>query len=536
MPHAVAAYAAAYRHFRLRRRTSVRRFFRLASFQIGLGVVEAEDFGVVVVGVNLGVAAPVDGGVEHAAGFVFAEVIFQFGEKARVGRAVVETLVEHRADARHQRHPLDQVAGENLLALLQTAIDKGASGGQQHDVAIFHLGEAEQFHAFDQRKQVIHRKVHVLGQLGQADAGVGITLFQRVEFFEQAGKGIDRERWQPQADARRLFAHRVTPGRAGGHGAVNALDQIAELLRFALARVRQVDVHFADHPPGIRSEDDDAVGHEHGFFDVVRHQQNAAGGNLALRPQIEQVGAQGLGGEHVERGERLVHQQHVGVDDQRAGEAHALAHAARKLARIGGLKPVQTDEVDGGQRAGATFCRRHLERLQPQFHVLQHRQPGKQRKALKHHRQPRHRAVDRLAAMQRRAACSGNQPGQGAQQGGLARTGAPQQHQNFAVAQIEIDAVENDEFAALGGAIRLAHIRQMENGCGRRGVRCAGQFGGVHGIHAGSFSCARPFQRNRGPLGGNARSKSGGISYQAAINRAAPAWRQFCRGGARPDD
>ena len=36
----------------------------------------------------------------------------------------------------------------------------------------------------------------------------------------------------------------------------------------------------------------------------------------------------------VDRRERLVHQQHLGVDRERAREPDALAHAARELVRI----------------------------------------------------------------------------------------------------------------------------------------------------------------------------------------------------------
>ncbi len=81
-----------------------------------------------------------------------------------------------------------------------------------------------------------------------------------------------------------------------------------------------------------------------------------------LDPQIEQVGAQGLGGQHVERRERLVHQQHRRMHHQRAREADPLAHAARQLLRIGALEAVEADQVDGRQRAlrcrsaGATPC------------------------------------------------------------------------------------------------------------------------------------------------------------------------------------
>ena len=39
------------------------------------------------------------------------------------------------------------------------------------------------------------------------------------------------------------------------------------------------------------------------------------------------------------------------MHDERAGEADALAHAAREFARIGGFEAVEPDQVDGGERA-----------------------------------------------------------------------------------------------------------------------------------------------------------------------------------------
>ena len=62
-------------------------------------------------------------------------------------------------------------------------------------------------------------------------------------------------------------------------------------------------------------------------------------GMRPLEPEIEEVAAQRLGGQHVERRERLVEQQDIRVDDEGAGEADALPHAAGELLRIGDSKP-----------------------------------------------------------------------------------------------------------------------------------------------------------------------------------------------------
>src|SRR5207248_7521382 len=54
---------------------------------------------------------------------------------------------------------------------------------------------------------------------------------------------------------------------------------------------------------------------------------------LPLAPEVEEVVAQRLGCEHVERRERLVHEQDVGVYDERARKAHALARSEER--RVG---------------------------------------------------------------------------------------------------------------------------------------------------------------------------------------------------------
>ena len=69
------------------------------------------------------------------------------------------------------------------------------------------------------------------------------------------------------------------------------------------------------------------------------------------------------------------------MDDERAREADALAHAARKLARIGGFVAVEPDEIDRGERAPADLrapAGRSASR--PELHVFEHREPGKSAK------------------------------------------------------------------------------------------------------------------------------------------------------------
>ncbi len=86
------------------------------------------------------------------------------------------------------------------------------------------------------------------------------------------------------------------------------------------------------------------------------------------------------------------------MHDERAREAHALAHAAGQLLRIGVLETVETDEIDRRERALAPLGRRHASRLEPDLHILEHGEPGKQREGLEHHGDAFGAADDRRAA------------------------------------------------------------------------------------------------------------------------------------------
>ena len=50
--------------------------------------------------------------------------------------------------------------------------------------------------------------------------------------------------------------------------------------------------------------------------------------------------------QRVERAERLVEQQDLGVDGQRAGQADALLHAAGELVGVGVFVAVEADQLD----------------------------------------------------------------------------------------------------------------------------------------------------------------------------------------------
>ncbi len=150
------------------------------------------------------------------------------------------------------------------------------------------------------------------------------------------------------------------------------------------------------------------------------------------------------------------------MHDERAGKADALAHAAGQLARIGELIAVETDQIDRRQRALADFRLGQAERFEAELHVLQHRQPGKQREGLKHHGDAGRGTVHRLAKIGDGPARRRRQARDQAQQCRFARSGAAQEADDLALHQGQFDVVEHQMLAAVGARKRVAQRMNVE--------------------------------------------------------------------------
>jgi hypothetical protein len=119
------------------------------------------------------------------------------------------------------------------------------------------------------------------------------------------------------------------------------------------------------------------------IFDVVGHDQDRLGRELAGLPELEQLGAEVLRGEHVERAERLVHQQQVGLDDERAGKPDALAHPTGQFLGERVLEPVEANQFDRPQGALGSLLGLDALRLEPKLDVPLNGQPWQQSERLK---------------------------------------------------------------------------------------------------------------------------------------------------------
>ena len=171
--------------------------------------------------------------------------------------------------------------------------------------------------------------------------------------------------------------------------------------------------------PGVTAQHDDAIGQQQGFLNVMSHQKNRLRWNCLLVPQLHQLTAQILRRQHIEGRERLVHKEHFRLHHQGASESDPLPHSPGQLLGIRCLKTVETHRVQDLETLFAPLLARNSASHQRRFHVLQHRQPGKQGKALKDDAYVGVRLHNRLAVPENLARRRLGEAGQHAQQGRL---------------------------------------------------------------------------------------------------------------------
>ena len=84
----------------------------------------------------------------------------------------------------------------------------------------------------------------------------------------------------------------------------------------------------------------------------------------------------------IQRGEWLIHEQHLRIDDQRAREVDALLHPSGKLVRIVVLESRQPDKGDIPLCLFPRFAFSDPLKLEAQNDVVHHRPPRKKRRIL----------------------------------------------------------------------------------------------------------------------------------------------------------
>ena len=327
-----------------------------------------------------------------------AQALAEQAQERLLGQFARGFLLQAVADVGGERHVREQLPAEQFLAQGVFARDIARAQRRQVQVAVGELRQAEQRHGLRQRQQLVVGQLGLLGQPRQVGAAVeGVAGEQFQQAFHARHVGLGQALAELQRD--RLLCGAAPAGAPDGHQRIDLVDQLPHLGALGVARARQLHRELEAHPPRVAREDQHAVGHQHRFLDVVRDHQDRLGRHRLAGPQFEDVARAGVSPVSTSRAENgLVHQQHLGLDDERARDAHALAHPAREFARQAPSKPVSPISSIA---ASARFARSALgdaARLQPEFDVVLHRQPREQREGLEHHADAARRAVQRLVA------------------------------------------------------------------------------------------------------------------------------------------
>ena len=201
--------------------------------------------------------------------------------------------------------------------------------------------------------------------------------------------------------------------------------------------------------------DHDQVGHGHRLALVVGDQDGGDAETLLQQPQLHLHGLAQLG---VEGGQRFVEQEQLGLDGERAGGRHALPLAAGKLADVAlgeAGHTYQLEQFGGPPPAGGEVGAADAQGVGD---VVLDAEVGKQRQRLEHHAEiaPVRGAVgDVLAVEQDAAGARRLQPGDQAQQRRLAAARRPEEADEAAGRQRQIDVGHRQHaIEALGEALQ----------------------------------------------------------------------------------
>src|SRR5262249_41160584 len=144
----------------------------------------------------------------------------------------------------------------------------------------------------------------------------------------------------------------------------------------------------------------------------------------------------------VEGAERLVHEQHLGIDGKSAGNADALLHPAGELVGAAVERVGEPDELEIAGRGGAQLRPAHALHFESEHHVLQGGEPGQELGELKHHAAVVAAALHLAPIHCDFSAGRGFEPHGNAQRRRLAATRGTDERDDLAVVHFETHAAE----------------------------------------------------------------------------------------------
>src|SRR6266516_3081211 len=213
-----------------------------------------------------------------------------------------------------------------------------------------------------------------------------------------------------------------------------------ELGTVDIARARKRHSIVRADAPRTRGKQDHAVAETNGLTYVVRDEQDRLAAGL---PNTLDVTIELLARHCIEGRQRLIHEEDARVRCQRARERGPLLHPAGELVHVGIRELLEPDELQMIQRDLPSLLGREFRfELQPEQHVPHHRQPGKQRRLLKHDEAVSSWALDHLIVRQHTAPVRFREPGDDVQQRRFSATAGPYKANKLALGHVERDIIK----------------------------------------------------------------------------------------------
>ena len=231
------------------------------------------------------------------------------------------------------------------------------------------------------------------------------------------------------------------------------------------------DGHFDDLGQfgfGAVGHQRDPVGEQDGLVHVVRDHEDGVACGV---PHADELLLDAAARERVNLRERLVQQQHLRLDRERARDPDTLPHAAGKERRAFLLRAVEVHHVDVFLRRVADLLRRPagVRLAHGDADVVEGGEPRHQRKALEHNHAVQAGLGD-LAAFEDDATGAGLvEAGDDVQQGAFAAPGMTDHRKELAALNLEGDIAEDDEALAffrlvIEDRIQLRDVINFEEG------------------------------------------------------------------------
>src|SRR6266478_1837560 len=413
---------------------------------------------------NFGVAAPLDGGFELAAGFVLAEMRLEEVAEKFVLDGAIGFCFEGLLHLAEQRDVGEGGFAKDGFAGLDVGLGKCPAFGSDDGVAFLDAKHAEKNSRIHGGKKRVDFEAEIRGEAVEIGAP---TLIH--ENFKQA-RHAARARVRKHDDVvmrRRAYGSRGLENIAFEIGprehAIDGVNELDKARGLAVSRLSDVHREISVNVSGIAAEDDDAVGENDGFFNIVGDDENGAGGDFVFEPELEQLAAERFGGEHVERGEGLVHEQDFRLDDESTRDANALLHAAGKLFGVGGFKTIESDGVNDAKRALVALDRRHAASFERGFDVFDDGEPGEERETLEDDGDVGRFAAHRLAVPEDAAGGRRSKTGQHAQQGRLAAPRGAEERDDLTRIDGEIGSRDHLDAAAVGLGVKFFKLVRLDD-------------------------------------------------------------------------